>query len=309
MGVEFTVILYAPHAEAAEQAIRKAFDRIASIDRALSDYLPESETNRICAMAPTAEPVVVSEDLFRVLKASIELCTASGGAFDPTIGPLTKVWRRARRQKALPPDEDIEEAHKAVGFKNVVLHEDARAIELRQPKMRFDFGGIAKGYAVDQGLAAIRESGVTQALVQASGDIAVGNPPPDLPGWKVALAPLNPDDPPQLFLWLKNSAISTSGDSRQHLIVKGQRYSHILDPRSGQPIQGRSSVSVIAPTGLIADGLATALDVLGPAEGLKLLEKYPGAATFMITEQDGKQQITHSGNWSKVAVPAPAAKE
>jgi thiamine biosynthesis lipoprotein len=302
MGVEFTIILYAPQREQADKAVAAAFERIRAIDGALSDYLPESETNRLCAQAPTAAPVAVSEDLYRVLKAALELSEASAGAFDPTIGPLTKVWRRARRQKQLPPAEDLAEAKAAVGWRQVALHEQERTVELKRAGMRLDFGGIAKGYAADEGLAAIRKLGITQALVQASGDIAVGEPPPDLPGWKIGLAPLNPNDPPQRFVWLKNQAISTSGDARQYLVVKGRRYSHILDPRSGQPIEGRSSVSVIAPTGLRADGLATAIDVLGATQGLALLEQFEPAAALIITEKDGALKTARSPTWEQIAV-------
>lgn len=304
MGVEFTVIVYATDREKAEKATAAAFTRIGEIDQALSDYRPDSEVNRLCAQAPTKDPIPVSEDLFRVLAAALNLSAASDGAFDPTIGPLTKVWRRARRQRQLPPAEDLAEAKAAAGWQNVVLHEKPWAVELKQRGMRLDFGGIAKGYAADQGLAAIRECGIVQALVQASGDIAVGDPPPDLQGWKVGLAPLNPDDPPTQFVWLKNQAISTSGDARQHLIVKGRRYSHILDPRTGEPIEGRSSVSVIAPSGVLADGLATAIDVLGPAEGLKLLRSYEQAAASITTEQREQQITSHSENWGKLVKAA-----
>lgn len=306
MGVEFTVILYASDRELAQKATAAAFERIDAIDKALSDYRPDSETNRLCAQAPTAAPVEVSDDLFRVLQAALNLSKASGGAFDPTIGPLTKVWRRARRQKQLPPAEDLAEARAAVGWRNVVLHDRPPAVELRRAGMRLDFGGIAKGYAVDEGLAAIQKMGIAQALVQASGDIAVGDPPPGQPGWKTGLAPLNPDDPPARFVWLKNQAISTSGDARQHLIVNGRRYSHILDPRSGEPISGRSSVSVIAPSGLLADGLATAIDVLGPRDGLQLLKNYDQAAALMITDEHRELRISTSPNWEKVAKAAEA---
>jgi thiamine biosynthesis lipoprotein len=300
MGVEFTVIVHTADETLAEKATQAAFERIHEIDLALSDYLPESEVNRLCAQSPAKEPVKVSDDLFRVLHASLQLSERSDGAFDPTIGPLTKIWRRARRQKELPPMEGIEEARQAVGWRHVVLHEDSRSVELKRPKMRLDFGGIAKGYAADEGLAAIAKLGITRALVQASGDIAAGDPPPGLPGWKVALAPLNPDDPPKRFLWLKNQAVSTSGDARQHLIVNGRRYSHILDPRTGEPIEGRSAVSVIAPRGLIADGVATAIDVMGPPTGLALLNQYPKTAALVVIQQQDELATHISTDWNAV---------
>ena len=165
--------------------------------------------------------------------------------------------------------------------------------------MRLDAGGIANGFAAEEALAKIRGQGIAQALVRASGDIAVGDPPPGEKGWKIGLAPLDPDEPPKQYILLANGAVSTSGDARQHLIVDGKRYSHIIDPHTGYGIAGRSSVSVIAPHGIDADSIASAVSLLGPEKGQKLVEETPGAAALMITEENGSQKIHSSQRFSQ----------
>jgi thiamine biosynthesis lipoprotein len=156
--------------------------------------------------------------------------------------------------------------------------------------MRLDLGGIAKGLAADEALAEIKRAGITRALVRASGDIVGGDPPPGETGWRIGIAPIDPDGPPTRFVRLANLAISTSGDSRQHLVVDGKRYSHIIDPRTGNGVSGRSSVSVVAPRGMQADALATAVSVLGPEKGLDLIRQTRAVELLMVVEDEQGQQ-------------------
>lgn len=291
MGVEFEAVLFAADESAARAALRAAFARIAELDTKLSDYSLSSELSKLSAAAPTAEPVKLSDDLFTVLQASQKLAEESDGAFDVTIGPLTKLWRRARRQKELPDATLLKNAHAAVGFQNLQLDAAKKTASLSRAEMRLDLGGIAKGFAVDQALAVLKQKGFKQSLVRASGDIAAGDPPPDEPGWKVGLAPLNPDDPPTVFVSLRQQAISTSGESRQHLVVNGKRYSHLIDPRSGQPLHGRMSITVIAPRSIDADSLASAVAILGPEKGLKLLAGRMGVSAYVVTADDEGKNV------------------
>ena len=210
----------------------------------------------------------------------------SGGAFDVTIGPLTKLWRRARREKALPADERVAEARQAVGYQWLKLDPAGRTAQLLRANMRLDLGGIAKGFAADEALGEIRRAGLSRALVRASGDIAAGDAPPGETGWLVGIAPLDPDEPPTRFVRLANRAVSTSGDARQHLFVNGRRYSHLIDPRTGLGIPGRSSVTVIAPRGIQADSLASAISILGPEKGLALAERLEGVSLLMVSEDE-----------------------
>jgi thiamine biosynthesis lipoprotein len=300
MGVEFQVVLYSDDAARADKALTQAMARVAALDKALSDYDPESELSKLCETSSVAPDVPqerfpavkVSDDLWNVLSVAQRVSQESDGAFDVTIGPLSRLWRRARRWKGLPEPDALTDAKGRVGFQFLKLDPAAKTVQLLKPNMRLDLGGIAKGYAADEARDAIKACGIRQALVRASGDISAGDPPPGQPGWQVGIAPLNADDPPQRFVELANRAISTSGDAHQHLIVDGKRYSHIIDPRTGVGISGRSSVTVIAPQGIIADGLDTAASVLGPQPGLALAHKFEGAELLMVYEDESGQQTT-----------------
>lgn len=312
MGVEFEVVLYAADEAQAAAALTKAMDRIAALDQALSDYDLASELSKLSATshpadakAASAFPAVkVSDDLWTVLTASQEISRASGGAFDVTVGPLTKLWRRARRQKELPDAELLQAAQAAVGYRFLKLDPAARTAQLLKPNMRLDLGGIAKGYAADEAVKTVVAGGISRVLVRASGDIAAWDPPPGESGWTIGVAPLNPDDPPQRFISLRRMAASTSGDARQHLVVDGKRYSHILDPRSGQPVSGRSSVTVIAPRGITADALGTAASVLRPDQALLLVKKFDQAEMSMTLEDgSGQQRRATSAGFAKYKTP------
>lgn len=307
MGVEFEIVLYAEDENKAQAALTAAFARIAQLDSTLSDYSLSSELSKLSAAAPTSEPVPLSDDLFTILQASQQLAHDSEGAFDVTVGPLTRLWRRARRQKELPDDERLKAAFAAVGYRSLNIDAEKKTASLEKSDMRLDLGGIAKGYAADQALAEITGRGISRALVRASGDIVVADPPPGETGWKVGIAPLNPDDPPQLFVQLRQQAISTSGESRQHLVVGGKRYSHLIDPRTGQPLTGRQSVTVIAPRAIESDSLASTLAVLGPEKGLKLIAGREQVFAYIVTADDeGKNLKTFtSPGFEKALTAAP----
>jgi thiamine biosynthesis lipoprotein len=303
MGVEFEIVLYAPDAQAAQKAFAAGFERIAQLDRTLSDYDEESELSRLSAASPTKEPVMVSDDLWTVLSYAQSVSRRSDGAFDVSVGPLTKLWRRARRQKEPPTSEQIAKALEPVGYQHIRLDADRKTVSLAKPAMRLDLGGIAKGYAADEALAAIGKLGIGRALVRASGDIAAGEPPPGESGWRVGIAPLDADATPTRFVSLAKAAISTSGDSRQHLVASGKRYSHIINPRTGWGIEGRSSVTVIAPRGIEADSLASAVSVLGPEAGLRLIEPSSGVAALIVTEGAGGEKMHRSQRFKQFEVP------
>ncbi len=290
MGVEFEVVLYASDQGTAEKALAAAFDRIKKLDETLSDYREESELSQLSASSLQGSEVKVSDDLWQILSASRALSERTAGAFDITVGPLSKLWRRARRQRELPSQEQIDKALAAVGYPHLQLNPQMKTAKLLRPQMRLDAGGIAKGFAAEEALITLRKLRITRALVRASGDIAVGDAPPGENGWRIGMAPLDPDQAPTRFLLLKDAAVSTSGDARQHLIVDGKRYSHLIDPRTGYGISSRSSVTVVAPHGIDADSLASAVSILGPEKGLKLIEETKGAAMLMIVEQEGAEK-------------------
>lgn len=284
MGTVFRIVLYAPDETTAKKAAREAFARIAQLDGIMSDYRPASELMQLCKKAG-GDSVPVSIDLFTVLQKAEEISKLSEGAFDVSVGPIVKLWRRARRTRVLPDAEQIKKALELVDYKNIKLDAQRRTVQLLLAGMLLDLGGIAKGYAAAAALEVLRNRGITRALVAAGGDIAVADSPPDAPGWKVGIAPLkNPDSPPTHYLSLKHAAVSTSGDSEQYVELGGKRYSHHVDPKTGLGLVGRRSVTIIAPKGKIADGFAGAACILGKEKGLKMIESLDGYAGLFVFE-------------------------
>jgi thiamine biosynthesis lipoprotein len=290
MGTEFTIQVYAADQALAQRGLAAAFREIGRLDRMMTDYDPQSELSRLGASSPHDSEVEISDDLWQILTAGEKVSRATGGAFDVTVGPLTKAWRQARRQKQLPAADKLAAALAAVGYEHLKLSPpDAKTktAQLTQPNMRLDLGGIAQGYAADRALEVLNEHGLSRALVNASGDIVVADPPPGLPGWKIALGDLDPHQAPTKFIFLANAAISNSGDAYQFVEVAGQRYSHIVDPQTGLGLTSRMSVSVLAPNSTTADAYASAVCVLGPERGLKLVKEAELEALFVIAVEEG----------------------
>lgn len=302
MGTEFRILLYTTNASTATSASQLAFDRVRQLDAILSDYNPESELMRLCDQAGRP-PLRVSDDLFTVLENAIDLASRSEGAFDPTINPVVRLWRRARRDRELPDPEHLARARALVGYQHVELDPKARTARLAKPGMKLDFGGIAKGFAAQEALKVLSAQGIKSALVAAAGDIAVSAAPPGAEGWKVAIAPLETGGPaPELLL--THAAVSTSGDAEQFVKIEGKRYAHIVDPRTGLGVVGRASVTVVAPDGMTADGLDTTVFIMGAERGLPLVEATPGAAAFVMRKVTGGVQVIESTRWKALARPA-----
>jgi thiamine biosynthesis lipoprotein len=217
------------------------------------------------------------------------LAERSDGAFDVTVGPVVRLWRRARRRHELPDPDRLAKALELVGCQKLRLDPKARTAQLMKPGMLLDLGGIAKGYAADEALATLKRYGIESALVAGGGDIAVGSAPPGKAGWRIAIASLEPPgiaNPKSKIqnLLLRDAAVSTSGDAEQHVEIGGVRYSHIVDPKTGMALTGRSSVTIVAPNCTTSDGLATAVSVLGPERGLELVKDTPGAGVLFVKE-------------------------
>jgi FAD:protein FMN transferase len=268
MGTLVHIQLYARDTAQADAAFGAAFARIAELDAALSDYREDSEVNRLCRDAVN-HPRPISADLFAVLETALELAAETDGAFDPTLGPATALWREARKQRRLPDDAMLREAVGRTGYRHVHLDRDARTATLDIPNMRLDLGGIAKGYAADAARATLAARGLPRSLVAMSGDLAIGDPPPGSNGWRVAIASQ------EGVRTLANVAVSTSGDSEQHLDSAGHRYSHIIDPLTGVGLTTGRTVTVIAARGVDADSWSTALSVLGPERSRPFLARHP----------------------------------
>ncbi|MEM6803760.1 MAG: FAD:protein FMN transferase [Bacteroidota bacterium] len=275
MGTQFRIVLFAEDSILAGKAVRAAFQKVADLNEILSDYLPDSELNKLARTAGTKQFISVSEDLWKVLERSVFFSRKSKGAFDISIGPLSRLWRRAMRKSAFPESDKLASAHEKVSYKYIRLRKKTKSVRLEKKGMRLDLGGIAKGYAVDQVKDVLQAHGIPVCLVDGGGDLALGEAPPEKEGWTVEVAAFTyPKDEAKEILILSDCAIASSGDTYQYLELNGIRYSHIVDPRSGLGISQRRMLTVISKDGMTADALASTLSVLGKSSDKKLKRKY-----------------------------------
>jgi FAD:protein FMN transferase len=283
MGLPFRMVLYAPDQASAEAAAHAAFARVRELNDIFTDYDSDSELSQLSRTSGEGRAVRVSADMWVVLSRAQALAERTDGAFDVTVGPYVNLWRKARRDRALPTVERLERARASVGYEKVKLEGKERRVELVAGEMRLDLGGIAKGYAIDEALKVLLARGIDSALVSGGGDLAVSGAPPGRKGWRIEVAPLDVEGaPPARYALLANRAMATSGDVFQRLEIDGRRYSHIVDPRTGVGLTDHSLVTVIARDCTTADSLATAASVLGPAAGFELVEGSRGVEGQII---------------------------
>jgi thiamine biosynthesis lipoprotein len=271
MGMPVRIVLYAADTETARAAARAAYTRIAELERYLSDYRPDSELGRL--QRRPGEWISLTSELFTVLETALQVARASHGSFDPTVGPLSVLWREARSRGTLPLPTAIDSARARTGWKNIALDRSRRAVRLA-PGMRLDLGGIAKGFILQDALAVLRSHGPASALLAAGGDIVVGAAPPGRAGWRIE-TPHADDAVAARAAALANAAVATSGSSAQFVIIDGVRYSHVVDPVTGIGLTHDVHATVIAQDAALADALATALTVIRPDSAPGLLARFP----------------------------------
>lgn len=299
MGTLFSITLYATNESSAKSAANAAFHRVAALDEIMSDYRADSELMRLCEQ-PFGKPVPISQDLFDVFTRSQEISKLTDGAFDITIGPCVRLWRFSRKRKTLPTTQELATARAAVGWKNLRLDARARTATLLLPNMRLDLGGIGKGFAADEALKILKGRGVDCALVAASGDIAIGDPPPGETGWKVGISAIDVETNDTAHaLVLHNCGISTSGDTEQFVEINGIRYSHIVDPATCLGLTNRIQDTIIAPNATTTDGLDTALSVMDVQRGLRLVDSLPHTAALFLKKEKGKTHTFPSREFKK----------
>lgn len=252
MGTEFRITISADDTSGLSLVVRQCFAKVDDLEQSMSDYRADSELNRLTGRTDWQE---VSPDLYTVLRFSKQLARRSKGAFDPTVGPLTKLWRRAFRQQQFPEEEDIFAARTQVQWKDLKTARKGQ-VRLRRNDIKLDLGGLAKGYTLDVMAQLLREAGFKAFLLDGGGDLLLGDPPLGQPaGWLV-------DFPgSQGKRSLKNIAVATSGDTYRFLEHEGSRYSHLIDPRTGYGLTHQAVISVIGPNAMMTDGLASAVSV------------------------------------------------
>ncbi len=287
MGSPFNIVLYSTDSLAAASAATMAFRYIDTLNLIYSDYLANSELNRLGLAAGNKKWVPVSEILFDILTKAVNASRLSKGYFDVTVKPVVTLWRQARRQKKLPSTADINAAMNKVGYRYIQLDPTHRRARLTRKGMQLDLGGIAKGETAERTVQRLKKKGFAYCLVDAGGDIVAGDVPPGVVGWKIAINLPGSEQLMDKQLLLQNRAVTTSGDLYQYLEVDGKRHSHIINPKTGWALTQNRNVTVISKQGSSADWLTKACSILPVEEALNLVERYQGAAVQIAIEKNG----------------------
>lgn len=314
MGVGARIVLFAPDEGSAVDAASSAFARIAELESALSDYRSDSEVvslretlARQLPSLPADEPAVVSisDDLALALRLSRDLRARTNGAFDERLGEMTALWRSARASGTAPSKAAWERAFdRAHQDYDLVETPEQHSAIAAQGVVFLDFGGIGKGLACDQAASVLRSHGIDRFLIDMGGDLLLGKAPPAQRGWRVAI---QGESASPGFVVLAECGIATSGASEQFLEIEGERFSHILDPRSGEPLRQTRSVTVIARDAATADALASALSVLG-ASGMREIEDRFADIHWRVEESADNVEETSSG-FPPLSAPEPRGEE
>ena len=281
MHTTVRIVLCGENAAALEAAADAAFAEIGRIETLMAPRGAGSgiaEVNRRAG----AEPVVVAPELFALIEASLAISNLSGGAFDITFPPLGRLWNLESPRIRVPSSTEVEPLRRLVDFRKVRLHEEGRTVSFDTAGMEIALGGIAKGYAVDRATGVIRSRKLTGGIVDAGGDLRAFGRKEDGGLWTVGVK--NPRARETLIgvVPISDAAVATSGDYERFRIVDGVRFHHILDPRTGYPAEECMSVTVVTAKAYEADALATAVFVLGPSEGMALLERLPGTEGLIV---------------------------
>jgi thiamine biosynthesis lipoprotein len=266
-----------------KNAANIVFNEIKRIESLLSKYNPDSQVSRLNKFGK----LNASPDTFYIIKRAKEFWRLSDGAFDITVGPLMDLWGFSDKKYRLPKEEEIKNTLVLIGTDKIILHDDNNMIEFSLSGIKIDLGAIAKGYAVDCAVKKLKEFGIKSCLINAGGQVygrgdKFGKP------WHIAIKDPRSKDF-MGYLELKNKSVATSGDYEQYFIQDNLRYTHILNPKTGYPADSRViSVTVIAPDGLTADALSTAIFVLGKEKGSELAKKFPDVKLRIIEKKDVK---------------------
>lgn len=286
MGAPFTLIYHCDDSAWANAISKECFELVDRFNSIFSDYSATSQVGKLASMAVIKDQKI-SNELLELILRSKDAWKRSGKTFDITIGALTQLWRKAKKENRFPSPDEIKAAKDKTGFEHLIINENTRTISFTKPGMSFDFGGIVPGYVAQKVMDLLESKNINNALVDASGDIVMSEPPPGKNGWTVGIN--FPESKYEMLdekLELKNFAVSTSGDVYRYIIHDGKRYSHIIDPKTGYGVTSQKNVTVISKNGADADWLATACSILPVKKALALAKK-EHAALFIATIENG----------------------
>lgn len=290
MGSAFELIVVSDE-DTGDEMMTAAIQEIKRIEYLLTEF---SETSQTSLMNRNAglQPVEVDAEVYDVIKRSKEISALTQGAFDITSGLLKKMYNFKGEHFTFPDDEQIRKALNKVGYQKIMLM-NSHQVYLTVRGMHIGFGAIGKGYAADKAKVLLQSKGVTSGVINASGDLTAWGTRPDGKPWRVGIA--NPDNPSKVVAWIpiQNASVATSGDYEQYFEKDGVRYSHTIDPKTGRPVRGIKSVTVVSPSAELSDALATAVTIMGAEVGMHLIEQLPDTHCLIISDDNQVVTSTH----------------
>lgn len=284
MGSRFDITIIAPDSLAAAQHIDAVIAEVSRIENLISDWIPSSQISAVNSNAGI-RPVKVDPEVFELTRRAIQISEMTNGAFDISFGAMEKVWRFDGTMTETPSAELVRKSVEKVGFKNIILDSAQSSIFLKLSGMKIGFGSIGKGYAADRGRMIMQQAGVTAGIVNASGDMSTWGKQLDGTDWNIGIT--NPFKTDQLIsvVSLRQGSVTTSGSYEKYLVINGKRYAHIINPATGYPATGLCSVTVFGPDAEMANGLSTAIMVLGKEAGMELISRHPKFSCIMVTDK------------------------
>ena len=286
MGNRFEISVVAEHESWANQIIDFGVNEIQRIEKLLTTFDDNSETNSINRNAGIA-PVKVCRETFELIKRSIRISEVTQGAFDITYGSIDKsLWNFDQQMTQLPDKKTAANLVRLINFKNILLDENDCTVYLARKGMRIGFGGIGKGYAAERARMVMRENGAEAGVVNASGDLTTWGYQPGGKPWTVAIADPNHKDEAFSYMAISNMAVATSGNYEKYITIDGKKYSHTINPKTGLPVKGIKSVTIISTNAEIADAMATPVTIMGVNAGLDMINQMKNIEAVIIDDDD-----------------------
>ena len=290
MGSRFELTAIAADTAQARAAVAAGIAEIARIEALISSWQPTSQTSAINRAAGRA-PVKVSLELYLLISRAIKVSKLSDGAFDISFAAVDRIWTFDGRAYHKPHPDSVLASVANIGYRHILLDRTDTTVYLARPGMKIGFGAIGKGYAANRARRVMQDMGIRAGLVNAGGDLISWGAPPGRAAWGINIA--DPEDATRSLGWLQTNemAVVTSGDYERYCLIDGERYAHIVDPRTGMPVRGVQSVTIVCPDAELADALATTVFVMGVADGIALIDRLRGVECLIV---DDKGDVFHS---------------
>lgn len=286
MGNAFEFCVISDNEDWAQKQIDAAIGEVKRIEALLTTFRDDSQTNQVNAMAGI-QPVKVDKEVYDLIYRSLKISDLTQGAFDITYGSIDKrFWNFDTSMTSLPNPEIAKKAVRLINYKNVILNPADHSVFLKEKGMRIGFGGIGKGYSADKAKQLLVQNGVTSGFVNAAGDLAAWGTQPDGSPWTIGIADPNSKHHPFSYLKITDMAVATSGNYEKYAVIDGKKYSHTIDPKTGFPVSGVKSVTILSPSAELSDSMATPVTVMGIKIGLDLINQMKNIACIIVDDKD-----------------------